>query len=233
MSSPSHVVLVPGSVCDQQVWHHQVTYLTEITNPLVPAVDDAETMQELAMRVLDAAPDRFALAGFSMGGYVALEMLRQAPDRITRLALLDTSARSDTVEKTAHREAMIIACKTDRYPQVVDQMMTVLLHPDRRREPLADFVRAMMKRIGAEVFAARNRAMTTRSDSRDLLAAIEIPVRVICGRQDALSSLEEHEEMAQLAPRGRLSVIEECGHMSIIERPHAATALIRDWLLYD
>jgi len=233
MSSPQAIVLVPGSVCDHQVWHHQMEHLAEVADPLVPPIDDAETMAELAMGVLDAAPDRFALAGFSMGGYVAQEMLRQAPHRITRLALLDTSARSDRVDKTALREATITACETGAYPDVIDQMMPVLLHPDRQQEPLADFVRKMMERIGADVFARRNRAMMTRSDSRDMLAAIEVPVRIICGRQDAMSSLDDHEEMARLAPQSRLSIIEECGHMSIIERPHAVSALLRDWLLYD
>lgn len=233
MSGLQDIVLVPGSVCDAQVWHNQVDHLSDLVHPLVPAVDDADTMQELARGVLGAAPTRFALAGFSMGGYVALEMVRQAPHRITRLALLDTSARSDTPEKVAHREETVTACETGRYPEVVDGMMKVLLHPDRQQEPLADFVRAMMARIGPRVFAARNRAMTTRADSRDLLSEIEVPVRVIYGRQDAMSSLEAHEEMARLARRGRLSIIEECGHMSIIERPHAVSALMRDWLVYD
>ncbi|MGH8911220.1 MAG: alpha/beta fold hydrolase [Acidimicrobiia bacterium] len=227
------VVLVPGSVCDHQAWRHQVKHLAAVADPFVPAIDDADTMAELAMGVLDAAPDRFALAGFSMGGYVAQEMLRQAPHRITRLALLDTSARSDTADKIAAREATITACETGAYSDVIDEMLPVLLHPDRQQEPLADFVRKMMERIGAGVFAKRNRAMIGRSDSRDMLAAIAVPVRIICGRQDSMSSLDAHEEMARLAPQSRLSIIEECGHMSIIERPHAVSALLRDWLLYD
>lgn len=233
MSGLQDIVLVPGSVCDAQVWHNQVDHLSDLVRPLVPTVDDADTMQELARGVLEAAPSRFALAGFSMGGYVALEMVRQAPHRITRLALLDTSARSDTPETIAHRKETITACETGRYPEVVERMMTVLLHVKRQGEPLADFVRKMMGRVGPGVFAARNRAMMTRSDSRDLLSEIEVPVRVIYGRQDAMSSLDVHMEMAQLAPQGRLSIIEESGHMSIIERPHAVSALMRDWLLYE
>jgi pimeloyl-ACP methyl ester carboxylesterase len=115
---------------------------------------------------------------------------------------------------------------------VVEGMMSVLLHPDRQGGPLTDLVRAMTARIGPEVFARRHRAMLIRADSRDLLRAVDLPVRVICGRQDAMSSLTEHEEMAGLAPGGRWSIIEDCGHMSIIEQPHAVSALLRDWLVY-
>ena len=91
----------------------------------------------------------------------------------------------------------------------------------------------MAGRVGSEAFVRRHRAMQSRKDSRDLVASCHIPVRVICGRQDAMCSLEEHEEIADLARYGRLSLIEECGHMTILERPHAATALLRDWLIYD
>jgi pimeloyl-ACP methyl ester carboxylesterase len=226
------LVLVPGLVCDAEVWHHQVRHLAEVADIGIPAVDTGDTMTDMARHVLVWAPPRFALAGFSMGGYVALEMLRQAPERVSRLALLDTSARADTPEKAAGRRAAIDAIAGGRYRDVVERMMPVLLHPDRQRGPLADLVRAMTARLGPEVFARRHRAMLTRVDSRDLLGGTDLPVRVICGRHDAMSSLAEHEEMASLAARGRWSLIEDCGHMSIIEQPHAVSALLRDWLRY-
>jgi pimeloyl-ACP methyl ester carboxylesterase len=227
------LVLVPGLVCDAEVWRHQVRHLADVADIGIPAVDTGDTMADMARDVLAWAPPRFALAGFSMGGYVTLEMLRQAPGRVTRLALLDTSARADTPEKTAGRRAAIDAITRGRYRDVVEGMMPVLLHPDRQRGPLADLVRTMTARIGPEVFARRHRAMLTRADSRDLLGATSLPVRVICGRHDAMSSLAEHEEMAVLAARGRWSIIEDCGHMSIIEQPPAVSALLRDWLVYD
>jgi pimeloyl-ACP methyl ester carboxylesterase len=233
LSERESLVLVPGLVCDTQVWRHQTRHLGDIADMHVPAVDTGDTMEDMAQRVLASAPPRFALAGFSMGGYVALEMLRQAPERVLRLALLDTSARADTSEKSAGRRAAIEAVGQGRYRDVIEGMMPVLLHPDRQTGPLADFVRTMTDRIGPEVFARRHRAMLTRSDSRDLLRTTNLPVRVICGRQDAMSSLAEHEEMAQLAVGGRWSIIDECGHMSIIEQPHAVSALLRDWLVYD
>jgi pimeloyl-ACP methyl ester carboxylesterase len=233
VSRRAPLVLVPGLVCDAEVWHYQIRHLTDVADIGIPAVDTGETMEDMARRVLAWAPTRFALAGFSMGGYVALEMLRQAPGRVLRLTLLDTSARTDTPEKSAGRKAAIAAIAQGRYRDVVEGMMPVLLHPARQRGPLAEFVRAMTDRIGPEVFARRHRSMLTRSDSRDLLRAADLPVRVICGREDGMSSLAEHEEMAALAARSRWSIIEDCGHMSIIERPHAVSALLRDWLLYD
>lgn len=232
MTDRQNLVLIPGLVCDAQVWHHQLHHLDDIALMTVPPVDQAVTMEEMARSVLETAPDHFALAGFSMGGYVALEILRQAPDRITRIALLDTSAREDTQGKSANRLAAIKACEDGSYAEVIDKMMTILLHPDRQVEPLADFVRDMAARVGADAFARRHRAMMTRKDARDLLASADIPLRAICGRQDAMSSVEDHSEMAELAPGGRLSIIEECGHMTILERPHAASALLRDWLAY-
>lgn len=233
MSEHQNLVLVPGLVCDAAVWRNQVAHLDDVAACVIPAVTDGETMADMARTALAAAPDRFALAGFSMGGYVALEMLRQAPERVTRLALVDTSARGDTLEKSAWRRKAIAACERGEYAVVIEDMIKILLHPDHQREPLLGFVRAMTERVGAVVFARRQRAQMTRSDSRDLLAQTDIIVRVICGRQDAMSSLAEHAEIAQLASRGRLSIIEECGHMSVLERPHAVSALLRDWLLFD
>lgn len=233
MSPREPLVLVPGLVCDAEVWQHQVRHLGDVADIRIPAVDTGDTMEDMAQRVLTWAPPRFALAGFSMGGYVSLEMLRQAPERVVRLALLDTSARADTPEKSAGRNAAIEAVGQGRYRNVIEGMMPVLLHPDRQNGPLADLVRTMTDRIGPEIFARRHRAMLNRSDSRDLLGRTDLPVRAICGRQDGMSSLAEHEEMAELAARGRWSIIEDCGHMSIVEQPHAVSALLRDWLLYD
>jgi pimeloyl-ACP methyl ester carboxylesterase len=226
------LVPVPGLVCDAEVWHHQVRHLADVADVAIPAADTGDTMADMARHVLAWAPPRFALAGFSMGGYVALEMLRQAPERVTRLALLDTSARADTPEKAAGRRAAVDAIARGRYRDVVEGMMPVLLHPDHQGGPLPDLVRAMTARLGPEVFARRHQAMLTRADARDLLGGTDLPVRVICGRHDAMSSLAEHEEMAALAVHGRWSLIEDCGHMSIIEQPHAVSALLRDWLLY-
>lgn len=235
MSVGSHppLVLVPGLVCDDTVWRHQTRYLTDIAEPRVVEPHGQSTMQELARQILDDLPDRFALAGFSMGGYVALEILRQSPERVDRLALLDTSARPDPPERAERRRSAIAACERGDYEEVIEGMMPILLCDRCRGGPLPDLVRTMTARIGAETFVQRHLAMLSRNDSRELLAASDVPVRVIFGREDGMSTLEEHREMADLAPRGKLSIIEECGHMSPIEQPQAVTSLMRDWLEYD
>ena len=233
MSDTPSLVLVPGLICDDEIWAYTQTHLSDVANCRTVPADEADTMQGLASAVLENAPETFAIAGFSMGGYVALEVLRQAPERVTRLALLDISSRDDTPEKTAGRTAAIADCEEGRFDDLLDRFAPLLLHPERMMEPLAARVRAMGHRVGPQLFARRHRAMMTRTDGRDLLAGCDIPVRAICGRSDALTSVEEHQEIADLAPRGRLSIVEDCGHMPPLERPQAATALLRDWLLYD
>ncbi len=231
--SGQNLILVPGLICDDEVWAYAQGHLSEVTNCWTVPADEADTMQGLAQAVLENAPETFAIAGFSMGGYVAMEVLRQAPGRVTRIALLDTSSRGDTPEKAAGRHAAIADCEEGRFEDLLARFVPLLLHPDRMAEPLAEKVRAMGNRVGPKLFARRHRAMLMRSDGRELLAGCGIPVRAICGRSDALTSVEEHEEIADLAPRGRLSIIEDCGHMPPLERPQAVTALLRDWLLYD
>ncbi|MDA0786480.1 MAG: alpha/beta hydrolase [Proteobacteria bacterium] len=232
-STDRNLVMVPGLICDQEVWAYPRAHLSEVANITYAPADETDTMQGLAEAVLDLAPKTFAIAGFSMGGYVALEVLRQAPHRVERIALLDTSARTDTPEKAAGREATIADCEAERFDDVLDRYVPQLLHPDRHGDPIFGRVRAMGARVGPDLFADRHRAMLTRSDSREFLQSCDIPVRAIVGRSDALTSVDEHQEIADLAPRGRLSLIEDCGHMPPLERPQAATALLRDWLLYD
>lgn len=228
------LILIPGLICDEEVWRYAAEHLAEIADCVIVPADTADTMQQMATDVLSSqSADRFAVAGFSMGGYVATEMLRQAPGRIERLALLDTSSRIDPPDKAEGRRRTIADCGQGRFDQVIEKYVPLLLHPDRMTEPLADSVRTMGHRVGADTFARRHRAMLTRSAPRDVLEAFAGPVRVIMGRADQLTSYEEHKELADWPQRGRLSVIEDCGHMPPLERPQAATALLRDWLLYD
>lgn len=233
MAADRHLLLIPGLVCDAAVWRHQVAHLGELAQVTVAPVTTGDSLPDMARIVLDSAPPTFALAGFSMGGYIALEILRQAPERVTRLALLDTSARADTPEKAAWRRTVVARCERGEFAAVIDGMMPILLHPDQQDGPLPPFVREMVARVGVEAFVRRQRVIGTRPDSRDLLRAARQPVRAICGREDGMSTIAEHVEIAELAPRGLFSLIEQCGHMTILERPQAATALLRDWLLHD
>ena len=233
MATNQYLVLVPGLICDEELWAYQRAHLSDVADITYAPADEADTMRGLADAVLGASPPRFSIAGFSMGGYVALEVLRQAPGRVERIALLDTSSRVDTPDKAASRVAAIADCEEDRFGDLLDNFVPQLLHPDRHLDPLFARVRAMGERIGPDLFAARHRAMQTREDSRGLLRGTNIPVRAIVGRSDVLTSVAEHQEIADLAQRGRLSIVEDCGHMPPLENPAAATALLRDWLLYD
>jgi pimeloyl-ACP methyl ester carboxylesterase len=228
------LILIPGLICDDAVWRYTAEHLAEIADCVIVPADKADTMQQMAADVLTSLPaGRVAVAGFSMGGYVATEMLRQAPERIERLALLDTSSRIDPPDKADGRRRTIADCEQGRFDDVIEKFVPLLLHPDRMADPLADTVRQMGHRVGAETFARRHRAMLTRSAPRDVLESFAGPVRVIMGRDDQLTSLEEHSELADWPQRGRLSIVEDCGHMPPLERPQAATALLRDWLIYD
>jgi pimeloyl-ACP methyl ester carboxylesterase len=166
-----------------------------------------------------------------MGGYAALAVLRAAPRRVTRLALLDTAARADTPEQATRRKVLMQLAERGQFKGVTPRLLPLLVHPDRVEEqPLAGEVMAMAERVGKDAFLRQQRAIMTRPDSLPLLPTIAVPTMVICGRQDALTPLDRSEEMAAAIPGARLAVIEECGHLSTMERPHAATALLRLWL---
>lgn len=227
------LVFLPGLLCDARLYDHQTEHLAEIAECRVADLSLDDSIAEMAERVLDNCPPRFALAGLSMGGYVALEIMRRAPDRVERLALLDTSARPDTPEQSRRRRGLLALASGGRFRGVTPRLLPQLIHPDRQAETmLTDPIMHMAERIGPEAFRRQQTAILNRPDSRPQLGAIACPTLVLCGRQDALTPLERSEELAALTPGARLAVVEDCGHLSTMERPQAATALLRDWLLY-
>jgi pimeloyl-ACP methyl ester carboxylesterase len=226
-------VLLPGLLCDPDLWSHQVAHLGEVATPAVLDLTGADSMAALACAVLDRSPDRFALAGLSMGGYVALEIMRRAPDRVVKLALLDTNAREDTPEQTARRNALVAISEKGGFERIVPTMLPNLVHPDRLEDwELVTRVEGMAAKVGPAAFRRQQAAIMGRLDSRPHLPAIACPTLVLCGRQDALTPPALHAEMAAGIPGARLAVIEDCGHLSSLERPQAVTALLRDWLAY-
>ncbi|GAA4258164.1 alpha/beta fold hydrolase [Azospirillum formosense] len=233
MSDRIPLVLLPGMPLDAALWEHQTGHLADVAEPAVGDLTGQDSMATLAAAVLAQAPERFALAGLSMGGYVAFEILRQAPERVAKLALLDTSARPDTPEQTATRQDAVRLVGQGRLRQVMAAGMPRLVHPDRTGEPaLVDSVQAQAQRIGPEGYVRQQTAIMSRPDSRPGLGAIACPTLVLCGRQDAITPPALHEEMAEGIPGARLVLIEDCGHLSAMERPQAVTALLRQWLLY-
>jgi len=216
------------------LWAHQARYLADIADITIADTMQDETLADMVTRALESAPPRFAVGGLSMGGYACLEFFRQAPDRITKLALLDTSARPDTRERTVLRRDLLALAEQGKFNGISPRLLPTFLHPDRMSdEALTRSVMDMAAAGGKDAFIRQQKAIMARPDSRPLLAGIEVPTLVICGRQDQATPLKMSEEIAAGISGARLCVIEECGHLSSMERPFAVTALMRDWLLRD
>ncbi len=226
------LVLIPGLLCDELLWQPQIAALHDMAECWIADHTRSDTMASLATRLIDAAPfERFALAGLSMGGYAALEVMRQAPHRVTKLALLDTSARADTPEQSQNRREFISLAERGRFLGVSDALLPRFIHPSRLADTeLVGTVKQMAKNIGREAFIRQERAIMSRPDSRSLLREIACPTLVLCGRQDALTPLERHEEIADAVPGATLEIVENCGHLSTLERPAEVSAAIARWL---
>jgi pimeloyl-ACP methyl ester carboxylesterase len=189
-------------------------------------------MRGMAEAVLAGAPGRFALAGLSMGGYVAQEIMRIAPERVERLALLDTSARADTADRREGRLEQIRMAREGRFDEVVEnRFLPAMMNPANPFGPdLRAIVRAMCDAVGPEAFVRQQTAIMNRPDGRADLSHIACPVLVLCGRQDQPTPVEVHEEMAAGIPGARLVIVEECGHLTTLERPDEVNAAMRGWL---
>jgi pimeloyl-ACP methyl ester carboxylesterase len=226
------LVLIPGLLCDRLLWQPQAEALADIAESWIADHTRSDTMAAIAADVLRDVPfGQFAVAGLSMGGYVALEILRQAPHRVLKLALLDTSARADTLEQSQQRLALISLAGRGRFQGVTRALLPMFLHPSRLDDQeLVATVKEMAKNTGRETFIREERAILSRADSLPFLGAITCPVLVLCGRQDALTPLERHEEIVRAIPRSTLEIIENCGHLSTLERPAEVSAALRRWL---
>jgi pimeloyl-ACP methyl ester carboxylesterase len=231
MNKPS-LVLIPGLLCDAALWRGQVEDLADMAESWIADVTRDDSVTAMAQRVLAAAPPGpLAVAGLSMGGYVAQAIARLAPQRVQRLALLDTSARADTPEQTARRRGLIELAEKGEFQGVTPRLLPVFLHPDRLGDkPLTEAVMAMTARVGKDAFLRQQRAIIGRIDNRPNLPAIKCPTLVLCGRQDQLTPLALSEEMAALIPGAQLEVIEESGHLSTMERPWEVSVALRQWL---
>lgn len=226
------LVLLPGLLCDAQLWQPQVEALSDIADIWIADHTRADTMAGVARDVLADAPfARFALAGLSMGGYIALEILRQAPQRVAKLALLDTAAGPDLPQQTQTRMEFIALAERGDFVRVTEALLPLLIHPARLRErSLTDTIKSMAENTGRDAFLRQEKAIMSRADSRALLATIACPTLVLCGRQDALTPLARHEEIAAGVKGARLEVIADCGHLATLERPTEVTAALRRWL---
>jgi pimeloyl-ACP methyl ester carboxylesterase len=222
-------VLVPGLFCTPHLYAEQIPALWQFGPVTIADHRRDESMAAIAQRILASAPPQFALAGLSMGGYIALEVMRQAPERVAKLALLDIAARPDTPEQTKVRNEQIELASQGGYGKIVRAALPMLLHR-QTDEALRNAVLQMAEESGADAFIRQQRAIIGRADSRPLLASIRCPTLIIVGEQDRLTPLDRSQEMANGIAGSRLVVIPECGHIATLEQPQLATAALVEWL---
>jgi len=226
MSEP--ILFLPGLLCDERLWRDQMAAFAGAT---VADFTHDSTIDDMAARALGAVDGRFSLAALSMGGYVALAIMRMAPDRVARLALFDTSARADTPEQAKRRRGLMAMTRSNRFRGVTPKLLPQLVHPDRLSDQiLCQSVLDMAERVGQQAFLRQQQAILTRIDSRPFLADITCPTLVAVGEADILTPPALSEEMAEMIPQARLLTIPNAAHLPPMEQPDDMIAILRDWL---
>lgn len=225
------VLLLPGLLCDAALWQNQIKSLKDIADCQVMDTTKHDRIDALARAVLAEAPPQFAMAGLSMGGYVALEIMRQAPDRVLKLCLLDTSARPDTAEQSRKRKLTLAMAKSGKFKGVTPSLLPALIHPDRLEDKeLTHIVTTMAERMGSAAFHNQQTAIINRVDSRPFLKNILCPTRLIVGAEDAITPPDIMREIHEAIKGSRLNILKNCGHLSTLEKPDEVNELMRIWL---
>jgi len=232
MMRSKHLILLPGLLCDAALWRHQVEALGDSDcEVMVMDLTEAESMEDMAEKILDEAPHAFALAGLSMGGYVAQEIMRVAPDRVERLALVNTNARGDNEAQRKIRTGLIEMATLGKFKGVTPRLLPQLIHPTRMEDPdVAGVVLEMAERIGQDAFKRQQTAILGRRDSRADLHTIRVPTLILAGREDLLCPPKVQQEMADKIDNAKLVIVEECGHLAPLERPDEVTTAFDAWL---
>ena len=224
-------LLVPGLISTPELFAPQLPALWSFGPVTVADHRRDETMDAIAQRILKNAPPRFALMGLSMGGYVSLAITRLAPERVVKLALLDTGPRADPPEVSARRKQQIEMALTGRFPDIIDLLWPILVHKNRHGDQaLKRIVSRMAEECGPEAFVRQQRAIMARPDARPSLPAIRCPTLILVGDGDQLTPPALSEEMAGLIPNSRLEIVPECGHLSTLEQPEAVTRALVEWM---
>lgn len=225
------VLLLPGMMSDARVFLPQIVALSRDRAVQVANMTHGETVEEIAEHVLQHAPVKFALAGHGMGGVVAMEVVRRAPDRVTRIALLDTTAQSETPSTAAAREALIVMAKVGRLEDAIrDRVKPTDLAPGPRNAGVLKLLMDMALEIGPEAYIRQCRAMQRRPDQQKTLRMLRVPALAICGVYDQVTPLRRHEFIATLIPYARLEGVPDAGHYPMLEQPDETTRHLRNWL---
>ena len=227
MRAPLPTVLVPGLLCTPRLYAEQLPALWRFGSVTVANHTHDDSMSGIARRILSEAPPKFALIGLSMGGYVAFEVQRQAPDRVRKLALLDTTARPDAPEQTEQRKRQVELARAGRFEGIAQLLFPRFVSAARHGDAaLQAVVRTMAEDTGPEAFVRQQTAIMNRVDSRPGLASIRCPTLILVGADDALTPPDRAAEMAALIPDARQVVVPSCGHLSTLEQPQAVTAAL-------
>ena len=229
--TPPPVFILPGLLEDADAFHASIVGLRDVASVRVADMTHADSIAGLAKEALRQAPDGpLHLVGHSMGGYVALEIMRTAPERVAKLALLNTHARPDTPESTGNRRRLMDLAQRD-FQGVITALLPKLMTEAHAKDPaLAGIITSMALAVGKEAFLRQETAIIGRIDSRPSLADIRVPTLVVAGRDDQLMPVELLQELAKGIPGARLAVIDDCGHMASMERPRQVIRLLREWV---
>ena len=229
MSEP--VVFLPGMMCDVRLFGPQIAELSSERGVMVAPVCVGERIEEIASNILTSAPQKFALAGLSMGGIVAMEILRRAPDPLTRIALMNTHPLTDTPGAAADREPLIVKVRSGRLMEAVgDEINAHTLAPTPYRNEVLDLVQEMARTLGPDVYIRQSRAMQRRKDQQGTLRRCKVPALVLCGAYDTIAPVKRHEFMAELIPYAQLRVMDQSRHLPTLEQPEETTAALREWM---
>ncbi|CUJ89943.1 Pimelyl-[acyl-carrier protein] methyl ester esterase [Ruegeria denitrificans] len=225
------LVLLPEMMCDARLFGPQINSLSRQRVVTVAPISLGERIEEIASTLLDQLPRRFALGGSGMGGVVALELIRRAPDRVTRLCLMATDAQADTPQMAAAREELLIGAMMGRLEEVMHRIIgSDTLAPGPRRIPILNEVVSMALDQGPEVFERQIRALQRRPDQQGELRHITVPTLVLCGAHDTLTPQRKHEFMSEMIPGAELKVLDEAGHLPSLEAPQTVIDALAEWL---
>jgi pimeloyl-ACP methyl ester carboxylesterase len=229
------IYLLCGLLCDQTVWETQIEALQNAGYEAIPmSFQGFDSIGGMAEHLLAQAPERFSLAGHSMGGRVALEAYRQAPQRIERLALLDTGYGPAVESETESRGRMVRKALAEGIDAIAETWARPMIAPSRQQDDaLLGSILQMVGRMSGEIYDGQTRALLTRPDATHVLASIRCPTLLLCGNDDAWSPPERHRVMAEAIAGSRLRLIDDCGHMSTMERPEAVAAALEEWMRWS
>ncbi|MBX2839230.1 MAG: alpha/beta hydrolase [Gammaproteobacteria bacterium] len=225
------LMLLPGMMCDARIFTPQIEFFSAYRTIVVAPMTTGNSFSSLANDILASAPSQFALAGFSMGGIAAMEIIRQAPDRVTKLALLDTNPRAETLERQQQRESQIASVLAGNLKTVMrDEMKPNYLSDSADTKTLLNLCMDMAIALGPEVFVTQSQALQSRSDQTSTLCSVRVPTLVLCGEDDRLCPVTAHEEMQQIIPSAALTVIAGAGHMPTLEQSEKTNEALEIWL---